>query len=133
MNTRVFSLTLILLILLTMTLPMVVQTHASDITVQLDANGNPVVSSGGKPLSTDSTTAWNDFLDKYKKAISGISGVAAITFVVFFIIQFMKLGASAGNPMQRSQALSGVLWTGLAATGLGGVSVFFTFFYTAIS
>ena len=52
--------------------------------------------------------------------------------VVFFIINFMKLGSSAGNPQARSQALTGVLWTGLAAAGLGAVSIIAGFFYNAL-
>ena len=75
---------------------------------------------------------WNQFYAKYKSVIVGISGVGAITFIALFIIQFMKLGASAGNPQARSQALSGCLWTGIAAAALGAVSIIAGFFYNAV-
>jgi hypothetical protein len=52
--------------------------------------------------------------------------------IVLFIVQFMKLGASAGNPQARSQALTGVLWTGIAAALLGSVTIIVGFFYNAI-
>ena len=77
--------------------------------------------------------AWNEFIRKYRLAISGLSGVASVTFLVFFILNFMKLGASAGNSMKRGEALTGLVWTGIACAGLGGVSIFIGFFYHALS
>lgn len=85
-------------------------------TIESDANGN----------------AWQTLLDKYKGFITGIAAVGAVTMVVLFIIQFLKLGASAGNPSARSQALVGVLWTGIAAAGLGAVAIITGIFYNAI-
>lgn len=82
--------------------------------------------------SGDQSSVWSNIFAKYKTFIAGISGVAAITMLVFFILNFMKLGASSGNPQQRQQALMGVLWTGLAAAGLGAVSIFFGFFYSIL-
>lgn len=82
--------------------------------------------------SGDQSSTWSNIFAKYKTFIAGISGVAAITMLVFFIINFMKLGASSGNPQARQQALMGVLWTGLAAGGLGAVSIFFGFFYSIL-
>ena len=76
--------------------------------------------------------AWNNLFARYKAFIVGISGIGAITMIVLFIVNFMKLGASAGNPQARSQALSGVLWTGLAAAGLGAATIIVGFFYNAI-
>lgn len=84
--------------------------------VESDANGN----------------AWQTLLDKYKGFITGIAAVGAVTMVVLFIIQFLKLGASAGNPSARSQALVGVLWTGIAAAGLGAVAIITGIFYNAV-
>jgi len=77
--------------------------------------------------------AWNDFLEKYKNFIVGIAGVGAVTMVALFIRQFVKLGSSADNPVEREQALQGVLWTGIAAAGLGAVAVVTGFFYHAFA
>jgi len=85
-------------------------------TVESEANGN----------------AWQTLLNKYKGFITGIAAVGAVTMVVLFIIQFLKLGASAGNPSARSQALVGVLWTGIAAAGLGAVAIITGIFYNAV-
>lgn len=76
--------------------------------------------------------AWQTLITKYQGFITGVAGVGAVTMVVLFIIQFLKLGASAGNPNARSQAMVGVLWTGLAAAGLGAVALITGIFYNAI-
>lgn len=68
-------------------------------------------------------------LGQYKTAITGVSGVLALTFVMLFLLNFAKLGKSAGNPQMRSQALTSIIWTGVAAACTGGVAIFFGFFY----
>lgn len=83
-------------------------------------------------IGTGDSNQWNNLFSKYRTVVVGVSGVGAITMIVFFIINFMKLGSSAGNPQARSQALTGVLWTGLAAAGLGAVSIIAGFFYNAL-
>lgn len=75
---------------------------------------------------------WETLFEQYRTIIAGVSGIGALTMIVLFIVQFMKLASSAGNPQARSQALTGVLWTGLAATGLGAVSLITGFFYNIL-
>lgn len=99
-----------------------------DMKVQMSADGSMDIFGMGQ----GDTAQWNNLFSKYRTAVVGISGVGAITMIVFFIINFMKLGSSAGNPQARSQALTGVLWTGLAAAGLGAVSIIAGFFYNAL-
>ena len=70
---------------------------------------------------------WNKIFTEYKGVIIGITGIGTLTMVCLFIFNFMKLGQSAGNPQQRSMALTGLLWTGLAAAGLGSVTLFVGF------
>ena len=77
----------------------------------------------GKPISKQ-TQAWNKIFTQYRGVIMGVSGIATLTMVVLFIINFMKLGASAGNPQAKHQATMGLLWTGIAAAGAGGVTIF---------
>jgi hypothetical protein len=83
-------------------------------------------------ISNDDVSSWNLMFSKVKGIIIGLTGVGALTMVVLFIIQFMKLGASAGNPQERKRALTGVLWTGIAAALLGSVTLVVGFFYNAI-
>jgi Type IV secretion system pilin len=109
--------------------------HANDIGsvgVTVTSDGKLTISGESAFKDGASTSAWNDLIKKYRKFIVGISGIGAVSMIAFFIVQFMKLGASAGNPQARSQALGGVLWTGMAAAGLGAVTVIVGFFYNSI-
>lgn len=104
-----------------------------DVKLTADDTGKMGLSiSGGGFTDGGSASAWEAFINKYRNFITGIAGIGAVTMVVLFIIQFIKLGASAGNPQARSQALVGVLWTGIAAAGLGAVTIIVGFFYNAV-
>ncbi|WP_251030831.1 MULTISPECIES: hypothetical protein [unclassified Exiguobacterium] len=99
--------------------------------VTIGADG--VTTTGEMDREKDMAESWNNFINKYRFWISGIAGIAAVSMILFFIIQFMKLGASAGNPSARQQAISGLVFAGIAAAGLGGVAIIVGFFYTALS
>ena len=130
---RIISIVFLLIILIVSLTPVSVfatNGHANDLSQVNITMSNGVVKIDG--LGDSSADAWNNLFDKYRGFIVGISGVGAITMIVLFIIQFMKLGASAGNPQARTQALTGVLWTGLATCGLGAVVIIVGFFYHAL-
>lgn len=131
MNKQRFAMLAIMLILMSTMLGTVSLAKGSgifsDFNVTIDKSGNASITG-----ENDSAGAWSKLIEKYKGFIVGVSAVGAVTMVVLFIIQFMKLGSAAGNPQQRSQALTGVLWTGLAAAGLGAVSLIVGIFYNAI-
>ena len=102
-----------------------------DVNISLGEDGKLSVSGGG--MSHDSSSkAWNAFLTKYKTFIVGISGVGAISMIAFFIFQFMKLGATASNPSERAKVQVGLIWSALAAAGLGAVSIIVGFFYSSL-
>jgi len=106
------------------------QAHAADIPeVKVGKDGKVDT---GSLKKGDMSSSWTDLIKRYRFWIAGFSGIAAVSMILFFILNFMKLGASAGNPNARSQALSGLIWTGLAAAGLGGVSIIVGFFYSAL-
>ncbi len=96
--------------------------------VQMGSDGQLVIDG----ISADDTSSWNQLFSRFKGIIVGLTGVGTLVMIVLFIIQFMKLGSSAGNPQARSQALTGVLWTGVAAALLGSVTIIVGFFYNAI-
>lgn len=96
--------------------------------VQMGQDGQLVIDG----ISSDDTSSWNQLFSRFKGIIVGLTGVGTLVMIVLFIIQFMKLGSSAGNPQARSQALTGVLWTGVAAALLGSVTIIVGFFYNAI-
>lgn len=99
-----------------------------DFDVNIDENGEVVVDSEATQQG-----AWTTLIEKYKNFIVGFSGIAAVTMVAAFILQFMKLGTTAGNPSERSKAVSGILWTGIAAALLGAVSLITGIFYGFIN
>lgn len=71
---------------------------------------------------------WVNVITKYRSFIVGISGIGAVTMVLCFIVCFIKLGSSTGNPQARQSAITGILWTGIAAAGLGAVAIITGFF-----
>ena len=101
-----------------------------DIEITVGENGQLDIV--GDAFSSDRGKAWNDLILRYKGFIAGISGIGTVTMILLFIFQFLKLGSSAGNPKARTEALVGVLWTGIAAAGLGAVTIIVGFFYRAI-
>lgn len=66
----------------------------------------------------------NKIFGEGKGVIMGIFGVSMLTMVVLAILSFIKLGKSSGNPTERSQALKGLLYLGIAMACLGGVTIF---------
>ena len=97
-----------------------------DFKIDIDTKGNLTTK------ITDTDGGWAGIIVRYRKFIVGIAGVAAVTMVLLFIFQFIKLGQSAGNPQARAQALTGIMWTGVAAAGLGAVAIITSLFYGAI-
>lgn len=79
--------------------------------------------------SGNKTAAWNKVFTEYKGAVVGISGIATLTFVALFIFNFMKLGATSGNPQARQACVITLLWTGIAAACCGGFTIFLGFFH----
>ena len=131
MNKTIFTArTLLVVLLMMLIIPFVGSQKASalkldDINITYDStNGIKHGDNSAWNQYGDQDSAWTTIFDKYKGVIMGVSGIATLTMVVLFILNFMKLGQAAGNPQARSQALTGLLWTGLAAAGAGGVTVF---------
>ncbi len=69
------------------------------------------------------------FLEQYKAVITFISGIATATFVLIFIVHFIKLGATATNPRARSETLKGMLISGITAAFMGSLTLFVGVFY----
>lgn len=106
--------------------------NVGDVNVTVGDDGQLTVNGGGMSSSTKSGSAWTEFIKKYRNFIVGISGIGAVSMILFFVMNFMKLGANAGNPQGRSQAITGLVFSGLAAAGLGAVSIIVGFFYSAL-
>lgn len=83
----------------------------------------------GNIPNSRASEAWNEILGSYRIFVIGFFAIATISTVGMMIGAFISLGASAGNPKDRSRAIGRLLWTGIATTLLGGTLFFFTMFY----
>lgn len=101
-------------------------TNLDNISVSMDENGNVTVDGISDGNSTDT---WQQLFNRYKIVIAGISGTVTLTFVVFFLKNFAAVGANSNNPQARREATNGCLWTGLAATGAGAVTIIVGLFW----
>jgi hypothetical protein len=79
--------------------------------------------------SKDRTTFFNNVLKEMRTVVLFISGIGTLLMVAFFIINFINLGKSQGNPQERQKAVSGLIMTGLATAGLGSVFLITSLFY----
>ena len=127
--TKLF-LALILGIMMFMPFTAVQSEAVGDVNVKLE--GGKLVVNGGGMNYDNADSAWNNFILKYRGFIVGVSGIGAVSMIAFFIFNFLKLGAVSTNPFERAKVLQGLIWSGLAAAGLGAVSIIVGFFYGAL-
>ena len=85
----------------------------------------------GGSAQQDGQSAWQRLIERYRNFIVGVSGIGAITMLGVFIVNFMKLGTNATSN-KRSDIITGLIWSGVAAAGLGAVAFIVGFFYNAI-
>lgn len=105
-------------------------TGISDSTVEVKSDGT-VTYSGDLATGADGSS-WTKLISKYRFFIAGVSGIGAVSMILFFIINFMKLGATSANPQERSRAIMGLVFSGLAAAGLGAVTFIVGIFFNAL-
>lgn len=102
-----------------------VESHALFNSSDLNISNTGEVSTNTK--NTDS--AFGKIIDKYKGVITFVSGIGAITMIAIFIFHFIKLGSTAANPSERSKCTTALIWSGLAAAGLGSIALIVGVFY----
>lgn len=95
-------------------------------TIKFDANGNV---SGTIKNVQDKKSVLNKFLSEYRVIITFLSGIGSLSMILFFILNFIELGNSKGNPQARQKAIHGLILSGVATAGLGSVVMITTLFY----
>lgn len=105
-------------------------TGIKDSTVTVTSDGT--VTYGGDLATGADGSAWTKLISKYRFFIAGVSGIGAVSMILFFIINFVKLGATSSNPQERSRAIMGLVFSGLAAAGLGAVTFIVGIFFNAL-
>lgn len=102
----------------------------ADSTVEVSSDGT--VTYGGDLATGADGSSWTKLISKYRFFIAGVSGIGAVSMILFFIINFMKLGGTSSNPQGRSSAIMGLVFSGLAAAGLGAVTFIVGIFFNAL-
>lgn len=94
--------------------------NLNDFDVHLDENGNLVTSFDNQG---DSQSTWKKLFEKYKGVILGIFGLLTLTFIIWFGVCFARIAANASNPQGRREAITGCIFTAIAAAGCGSITV----------
>ena len=76
-------------------------------------------------ISPELIEALNAFLNEYKIQISGFLGLTILTCLFSFVYHLSKLGVSGTNKNSRSDAMKGIIITGVGLSVLGSLSVWF--------
>lgn len=138
MKKTAFSLLLSFLLLsTTMSISSPTYAHAGNLkqpNLSIDKKGKvSIVDEKTKNVKKKSTLV-NELIKKYRVVIAGVSGIGAVSMILFFIINFMKLGAlSTSEPYIRRNAIIGLALSGIAAAGLGSVSIIVGLFFNSLN
>ena len=97
--------------------------------VLIDIDGGQLIISN---LMISDVDAWNQIYDSISGIIVGLSGLGILVCLLAFVINIMKLGTAAGNPMEREKSLKGILWTGIATAGCGAAALIFGIAYNLL-
>lgn len=98
--------------------------------VTMDSSG--AVGVTGDLVQTDGATSWNNLIGKFKFFVAGVTGIGTVAMVLFFVYNFVKLGSTSDNDAARAKVIKGLVWSAIAAAGLGAVTVFVGFFLNAV-
>lgn len=102
-----------------------------DVDVTVGSDGKLTVSGGGMS-STNSSSAINGIIVKYRTVVVAVSGIGTISMILFAIMLFVKLGKCGDNPQEKAKVVSGLITAGIATAGLGSVTVIVGFFFNAL-
>lgn len=71
----------------------------------------------------------NRILKEYRIWVVFASGMTSLIMMGLFMINFMKLSNSQGNPQARQKAVSGLIFTGVGTALAGSVTLITQLFY----
>lgn len=100
--------------------------------VSMDANGNITFGNKDKDI-TNQEDVWNRVLSVLQTVIQAIGGIGTSLMILFFILNFIKLGQNSANASEVAKIKTAMLWNGLAAAGLGSVTLIFSLFFHMLS
>ena len=113
--------------------PSNVEVFANNIpNITIDSSTNTIKEGLADSTKTGTNGILNRILTEYKGIIVFISGIAMLSMIMFFILNFIELGNSRGNPQARQKAINGLIISGVATAGLGSVTLIVQLFYNMI-
>ena len=78
------------------------------------------------------TDVWNRVLDVLQTVIQAVGAIGTSLMILFFILNFIKLGQNSANASEVAKIKSAMLWNGIAAAGLGSVTLIFSLFFNIL-
>lgn len=128
-----FLLSLVLSLFIICNTSIVAYADDLEIDMEIGMGEDGLISLSKNENNNTGARAWSKFIEEYKGFVVGIAGVGAVSMVLVFIYHFIALGATASNTQARSQAIKGILVSGIATALLGSVSLVTYIFYYAVS
>ena len=108
------------------------QVNANNIpNIQISEKNNGKIENGLE--KTKKKQVLNKILKEYRGIVTFISGIGTLSMIMFFILNFIALGNSKGNPQERQKAIHGLIASGLATAGLGSVTLITGLFYNMLN
>ena len=102
-------------------------------TIKFDENGKiSLKDEEGKSLKTKKETL-NNVLTEVRTVVVFLTGIGSLTVIGCFILNFINLSNSRGNPEARKKAVNGLIVCGIATAGLGSVTLITQLFYNMIN
>ena len=101
------------------------------ISASMDASGNIIFGNSVSGISNQ-TQVWNRVLNVLQTVIQAVGGIGTSVMILFFIMNFIKLGANSTNANEVAKIKTAMLWTGIAAAGLGSVTLIFSLFFNLL-
>lgn len=96
-------------------------------------NDDGTISFGNKDFKvTDQKDVWNQVLGVLQTVIQAIGGIGTSLMILFFIMNFIKLGQNSANASEVAKIKTAMLWNGVAAAGLGSVTLIFSLFFSLL-
>lgn len=129
---RKISLILGVILFLTFLMPNTFYSNASFFTPKMEIKENGIhfsnTDNGFKNIGNEEK-AINTILTEYRLLIAFGVGVASFVMIGIFIVNFIKLANSKGNPQARSKAVGALIFTGIATAMLGSIVTITKLFY----
>ena len=110
--------------------PIQVKADNSIPNIQIADNDNGKIKNGFE--KTNKGEVFNKVLKEYRGVVTLVSGIGTLSMIMFFIMNFIALGNSKGNPQERQKAINGLIISGIATAGLGSVTMIVGLFYNML-